>query len=173
MKTLNDLFLLTLQDIYYAERQLLKALPKMAKNTEDTDLRQAFIAHRDETVHQVERLEQVFEHLGKRAKGVPCEAIKGLLEEGDEIIEECDAGPTRDAGLLACGQAVEHYEMARYGTLIAWAKASGHAEVVTLLQETLNEEKTADKLLGDLAAKRVNKNAAAAATTQTAKPKAA
>jgi ferritin-like metal-binding protein YciE len=113
-------------------------------------------------VHQVGRLEQVFEKLGKRPKAIPCEAIKGLLEEGEEVIGESEAGTVRDAGLLACGQAVEHYEMARYGALIAWAKAAGHAEVVTLLQQTLDEEKKADKLLNDLAVKHVNKNAAAA-----------
>jgi ferritin-like metal-binding protein YciE len=162
MKTLDDLFMHFLQDIYYAERQILKALPKMAKTAKDPDLMQAFTVHREETVHQVERLEQVFEKLGKRPKAIPCEAIKGLLEEGEEVMGDSDAGPVRDAGLLACGQAVEHYEMARYGALIAWAKAAGHAEVVTLLQETLDEEKRTDKLLNDLAVKHVNKNAAAA-----------
>jgi len=162
MKSLDDLIMHFLQDIYYAERQILKALPKMTKNTKDQDLKQVFTAHREETVHQVERLEQVFEKLGKRPKAIPCEAIKGLLEEGEEVIEESEARAVRDAGLLACGQAVEHYEMARYGALIAWAKAAGHAELVTLLQETLDEEKKADKLLNDLAIKHVNKTAAAA-----------
>jgi ferritin-like metal-binding protein YciE len=159
MKSLDDLFLHFLQDVYYAERQLLKALPKMAKNARDRALSEAFTAHREETVHQIERLEQVFEHIGKRARGIPCEAIKGLIEEAEEVIAESDAGPVRDAGLVACGQAVEHYEMARYGALIAWAQASGHKDVVGLLQQTLDEEKKADKLLNDLAVKQINKNA--------------
>ena len=118
-----------LQDVYYAERQLLKALPKMAKNAQEAALKEAFTAHREETVHQIERLEQVFEHLGKRPKGVPCEAIKGLIEETEEVLADSDVGAVRDAGLVACGQAVEHYEMARYGALIAWAQAGGHKEL--------------------------------------------
>jgi ferritin-like metal-binding protein YciE len=159
MKTLDDLFLHFLQDVYYAERQLLKALPKMAKNAEAPALKEAFTAHREETVHQIERLEQVFEHIGKRARGIPCEAIKGLIEEAEEVLSESDAGAVRDAGLVACGQAVEHYEMARYGALIAWAQAAGHKEIVSLLQQTLDEEKNADKLLNDLAMKQINKSA--------------
>jgi ferritin-like metal-binding protein YciE len=159
MKSLDDLFLHFLQDVYYAERQLLKALPKMAKNAEDPVLKEAFTAHREETLHQVERLDQIFEHIGKRAKGVPCEAIKGLLEEGEEIIAETEIGAVRDAGLLACGQAVEHYEMARYGTLVAWAKACGMKESVTLLEETLAEEKKADSLLNQIANKSLNRQA--------------
>jgi ferritin-like metal-binding protein YciE len=163
MNSLDDLFMHFLQDVYYAERQLLKALPKMAKSAQAPALKDAFTSHRDETVHQVERLEEVFEHLGKRAKGVPCEAIKGLIEEAEEVIGESDAGPVRDAGLVACGQAVEHYEMARYGALIAWAQTMGHNDIVSLLQQTLDEEKKADKLLNDLAIKQVNKNAVAPA----------
>jgi ferritin-like metal-binding protein YciE len=159
MKSLDDLFLHFLQDVYYAERQLLKALPKMAKNAQETALKEAFTAHREETVHQIERLEQVFEHIGKRARGIPCEAIKGLIEEAEEVLGETEAGAVRDAGLVACGQAVEHYEMARYGALIAWAQAGGHKEVVSLLQQTLDEEKKADKLLNDLAVKQINKSA--------------
>ncbi len=160
MQKLDDLFLHFLQDIYYAERQLLKALPKMAKNAEEPALKQALLAHREETVHQIERLDQVFEKIGKRAKAIPCEAIKGLIEETEEVMDETDSGAVRDAGLLACGQAVEHYEMARYGALIAWAKAGGHADVVSLLQETLDEEKKADRLLNDIANKQINKKAA-------------
>jgi len=159
MKSLDDLFMHFLQDIYYAERQLLKALPKMAKSSQAPALKDAFTAHHQETIHQVERLDQVFEHLGKPAKGVPCEAIKGLIEETEEVIGASDIGPVRDAGLIACGQAVEHYEMARYGALIAWANAGGHTEVVGLLQQTLDEEKMADKKLNDLAIKQINKNA--------------
>jgi ferritin-like metal-binding protein YciE len=161
MKSLDDLFLHFLQDVYYAERQLLKALPKMAKKAQEAGLKEAFTAHREETVHQVERLEQVFEHLGKRPRGVPCEAIKGLIEEAEEVLDESEAGAVRDAGLVACGQAVEHYEMARYGAMVAWAQAAGHKEVVGLLQQTLDEEKKADKLLNDLALKSINKSAAA------------
>ncbi len=158
--TLDQLFTHFLRDVYYAERQILKALPKMVKAAHDPNLKAVFTAHREETVHQVHRLEQVFEKLGKPAKAIPCEAIKGLLEEGEEIIETFEAGPVRDAGLLACGQAVEHYEIARYGALIAWAKADGHAEVTALLQETLDEEKHADKLLNDLALKSIARDAA-------------
>jgi ferritin-like metal-binding protein YciE len=163
MKSLDDLFLHFVQDIYYAERQLLKALPKMANNAQEPALKDAFTVHRDETVEQVERLEQVFEYLGKRPKGVPCEAIKGLIEETEEVLADSDLGAVRDAGLVACGQAVEHYEMARYGALIAWAQAGGHAGVVSLLQQTLDEEKKADKLLNDLAVKHINSSAAALA----------
>ena len=164
MKSLDELFMHFLQDVYYAERQLLKALPKMAKNAQQSALKEAFTAHREETVHQIERLEQVFEKLGKRAKGVPCEAIKGLIEETEELLADSDLGAVRDAGLVACGQAVEHYEIARYGALIAWAQASGNKEVVSLLQETLDEEKKADKLLNDLGVKQINKSAAALET---------
>ena len=160
MKTIDDLILHFMQDIYYAERQLLKTLPKMAKAAEDPALKEAFMAHREETVHQIERLDQAFEKLGKRAKAIPCEAIKGLIEEGDELVEQSDAGPVRDAGLVACGQAIEHYEMARYGAMIAWAKAGKHNEIVALLQETLNEEKKADTLLNGLASKQINVKAA-------------
>jgi ferritin-like metal-binding protein YciE len=163
MKSLDDLFLHFLQDVYYAERQLLKALPKMAKNAQEQALKDAFTTHREETAHQIERLEQVFEHLGKRPRGVPCEAIKGLIEETEEVLEDSEVGAVRDAGLVACGQAVEHYEMARYGALIAWAQASGHKDIVRLLQETLDEEKKADKLLNDLGVKQINKSAAAVA----------
>lgn len=163
MKYLDDLFMHFLQDIYYAERQLLKALPKMAKNAQLPALKEAFTAHHQETIHQVERLDQVFGHLGKPAKGVPCEVIKGLIEETEEVIGASDVGPVRDAGLIACGQAVEHYEMARYGALIAWAQADGNKDVVGLLQQTLDEEKKADKLLNDLAVKQINKSASAIA----------
>jgi ferritin-like metal-binding protein YciE len=161
MKSLDDLFMHFLQDVYYAERQLLKALPKMGKSAEAPALKEAFSAHREETVQQVERLEQVFMHLDQPAKGVTCEAIKGLIEECEEVIEASKSGPMRDAGLVACGQAVEHYEMARYGALIAWAQVGGHIEIVDLLRQTLEEEKQADKLLNDLAIKQINKTASA------------
>jgi len=163
MRTMNDLFLHFLKDIYYAERQISKALPKMARAAESADLRQAFTDHREETQHQIERLQQVFEILGKRAQGVTCEAINGLIEECDELLEAMkDPSPVRDAGLIACGQAVEHYEMARYGTLLAWAKLAGQTEVATLFEKTLSEEKTADGLLNKLATTKVNATAKAA-----------
>jgi ferritin-like metal-binding protein YciE len=159
MKSLDELSVHFLQDIYYAERQLLKALPKMAKNAQDPALKDAFMAHREETQHQIERLDQVFDEMGKRARGVTCEAIKGLIEEVEELLEDSEPGAVRDAGLAACGQAVEHYEIARYGALVAWAKAAGHKNAATLLQQTLDEEKHADKLLNDLANKDINKAA--------------
>ncbi len=164
MATLVDLTLHFMGDIYYAERQILKALPKMARAAQSPELKQAFTHHREETQGQVERLQKAFEALGKRARGVTCEAINGLIEECEELLEDNkEASPVRDAGLIACAQAVEHYEMARYGSLIAWAKAAGHTEIVTLLQETLDEEKKADTLLNDIANKAVNRQAAKAA----------
>ena len=151
--TLNDLFLHTLKDIYFAERQILKALPKMAKAAQAAELKEAFTAHRAETQGKVERLQGVFEAIGKRAQGVTCEAIKGLIEEAEELLDDAkDPGDVRDAGLIACGQAVEHYEMARYGALIAWAKVAGKPDVVALLQENLDQEKKADTLLNQVAA---------------------
>ena len=162
MKTLDDLFLHFLKDVYYAERQILKALPKMAKVANDDQLRQGLMQHREETQHQVERLQKVFESIGKRAQGVTCEAINGIIEEGDELMEEAEKGPVMDAGLIACAQAVEHYEMTRYGSLIAWGKLLGYKEAVSLMQETLAEEKKADQLLNDVANKAVNQQAKAA-----------
>lgn len=164
MKTLDDLFLHFLKDIYYAERQIMKALPKMAKAAQSDALKQAFLQHREETQGQIERLQQVFEILGKRAQGVTCEAINGLIEECEELLEEAkEPGAVRDAGLAACAQAVEHYEMARYGALVAWAKAGGHKDIADLLQQTLDEEKKTDTLLNDLANRDVNKQAASGA----------
>ena len=161
-KTLNDLFLHFLQDIYYAERQLLKALPKMAKAAQSPELKQDFLTHREQTQHQVERLQQVFETIGKSARGITCEALNGLVEEAQELIEEFSEGPARDAGLLAGGQAVEHYEMARYGALVAWAKTLGNQQAAQLLQETLDEEKQTDALLNRLANDSLNPKAKAA-----------
>jgi ferritin-like metal-binding protein YciE len=160
---LPDLFLDTLKDIYFAERQILKALPKMTKAAQDPTLKQGFTAHREETEGQVERLQEVFELLGKRAQGKTCEAIKGIIEECEELLEEAtEPGAVRDAGLIACGQAVEHYEMARYGALIAWAGALGKKDVVALLQANLDQEKKADALLTQVAGS-VNPQAAKAA----------
>jgi ferritin-like metal-binding protein YciE len=155
----NELLLSFMQDIYYAERQILKVLPKMAKAAESQELKQAFIEHREETQGQVERLQKAFETLGKRARGATCEAINGLIEETEEVIDEFPDGSVRDAGLVACAQAVEHYEMARYGTLVAWAKAGGHTDIVSLMEETLAEEKKADTLLNQLANKSINQQA--------------
>ncbi len=157
--SMNDLFLSFLQDMYYAERQILKALPKMAKASENQDLKQALTHHREETQGHVERLQQVFEKIGKRARGQTCEALNGIVEEGEETIDQFEAGPVRDAGILANAQAVEHYEMARYGTLVAWAKACGMQEAVPLLQENLEEEKKADTLLNQIANKTLNRQA--------------
>ena len=160
---LEELFLNTLKDIYFAERQILKALPKMIKAAQDPKLKEGFTSHRAETDGQVERLQQVFEAIGKRAQGKTCEAIKGIIEECEELLEEAPAASVvRDAGLIACGQAVEHYEMSRYGTLIAWAAALGHTEVVALLQANLDQEKNADALLTK-AAGAINAAAAKAA----------
>ncbi|PPQ26768.1 YciE/YciF ferroxidase family protein [Rhodopila globiformis] len=155
----DELILSFVQDIYYAERQILKTLPKMAKAAASSELKEAFTQHREETQGQVERLQKVFEALGKRARGVTCEAINGLIEEGEEVIEDFPEGSVRDAGLAACAQAIEHYEMARYGALIAWAKSAGRTEVASLLEETLAEEKKADALLNQLANKSINPQA--------------
>ena len=159
-KTLEVLFHEQLKDIYYAERKILKALPKMARGTQSSELRAAFEKHEEETQIHVERLQQVFELMGKPARGKTCPAIDGILEEGAEILEEYKGSPALDAGLLAAAQAVEHYEIARYGTLKAWAKQLGLAEAVPLLDATLKEEKETDALLSDLADAEVNRKAA-------------
>jgi ferritin-like metal-binding protein YciE len=160
-KMLSDLFYDTLKDIYFAERQILKSLPKMAKAAKSAELRQAFLTHRDETEVHVERLQQVFEIVGKRAQGKTCEAIKGILEEGDEIIEDYEGSEALDAGLVAGGQAVEHYEMSRYGTLKTWATQLGMKDAAALLDQTLQEEKKTDALLSKLAQSSVNTKVAA------------
>ncbi|MBM7045481.1 MULTISPECIES: ferritin-like domain-containing protein [Rhizobium] len=148
---MNDLFLETLKDIYYAEKQILRALPKMARAAQAEEGKQGFLHHRDETEGHVERLEQVFELLGKPARGKTCEAIQGIIAEADEIVEEFKGTPALDAGLISSAQAVEHYEIARYGTLIEWAKQLGLKDAVTLLQQTLEEEKATDQKLTKLA----------------------
>ena len=158
-KTMNDMLLTFMQDVYYAERQILKALPKLAKATENAELKNALLHHREETQGQVDRLQRAFEAVGKRARGQTCEAINGLIEEGEEVIEEFQEPAVRDAGILACAQAVEHYEMARYGTLVAWAKAMGADEVAHLMQATLEEEKKADTTLNQLANRSLNQQA--------------
>lgn len=159
VKTMEDLFLHTLKDIYHGEKQLLRALPKMAGKASSQELKQAFEQHREETLGQVERLEQIFEKLGKRARGEPCEAIQGLVEEGKEVMEEAQDPEVLDAGLIGAAQAVEHYEIARYGTLAAWAKQLGHNDIAQLLAQTLEEEKKTDQLLNQIAENKVNKRA--------------
>lgn len=162
-KTLDDLFYETLKDIYYAERKISKALPKMARNAQSEELKQAFQLHKDETDGQIERLQQIFELIGKRARGKTCAAIEGILEEGEEIMEEFKGTPALDAGLLAAAQAVEHYEISRYGTLRAWAKQLGLKEAVALIEETLAEEERTDEKLTGLAEDTVNAAAKKAA----------
>jgi len=159
-KTLNDLFLHTLKDIFYAEKQILKALPKMAKNAESQELKQAFETHLEETQGQIERLEQVFEMLGKAARGVQCEAINGIIEESKEIMEDFADSEALDAGILSAAQAVEHYEITRYGTLKTWAMELGMQDAAKLLDQNLQEEKKTDELLSRLAEARVNAKAA-------------
>jgi len=162
MKTVDGLFLHFLQDIYFAERQILTALPKMEAAATSEELRDALKSHREETEGQVARLKDVFKSVGKPAHGKTCEAIKGLLEEGEEVIEQYPNGAVRDAGIIACAQAVEHYEMARYRSLIAWADVAGNEQAMTLLQETLSQEENADLLLTRLADSEINEQAAAA-----------
>ncbi|MBM6596251.1 YciE/YciF ferroxidase family protein [Microvirga pudoricolor] len=159
-KTLDDLFLHTLKDIYYAEKQILKSLPKMAKAAESDELRQAFELHREETEGQIDRLEQIFELLGKPARGVACEAINGIIEESKEIMEDFADSEALDAGILSSAQAVEHYEITRYGTLKTWASQLGLNDAASLLDQNLQEEKKTDKLLSQLAEARVNAKAA-------------
>lgn len=162
-KDLEDLFLDGLKDIYYAEKKILKALPKMAKGAASEEVSAAFEKHRMETEGQVDRLEQVFELLDKPARGKTCPAIDGILEEGSEILEEYKGAPAIDAGLVAAAQAVEHYEIARYGTLIAWAGQLGMNDAVKLLQATLKEESSTDEALSALGQGGVNERALPAA----------
>ena len=159
MKTLEDLLYGLLQDVYYAEKQLLKALPKMAKQASNQELSRAFLAHRDQTEGQIGRLEQAFEMLEKKPRGKKCDAILGIIQEGKEVMEEVEDEDTLDAGLIGAAQAVEHYEIARYGTLCAWAKQIGKPQIARLLHQTLEEEKQTDELLTRIAEKSVNKAA--------------
>lgn len=159
-KTLHDLFLHTLKDVYYAEKQILKALPKMAKAAESEELRNAFETHRDETEMQIERLEEIFKLLGKPARGMQCEAINGIIEEGKEVMEDFAESTVLDAGILAAAQAVEHYEITRYGSLRTWASELGMEDAARLLDQNLEEEKKTDKLLTELAEARINMKAA-------------
>jgi ferritin-like metal-binding protein YciE len=161
-KHLTDLFLDTLKDIYFAEKKILSALPKMAKAASSEKLRAAFEKHQAETETQVERLEQVFASIDESAKGKTCDAIMGILDEGKEIMDEYKGMPALDAGLLAAAQAVEHYEISRYGTLKTWATELGYKDAATLLDATLKEEKNTDAALSRLAESDVNAHAEAA-----------
>lgn len=162
-KKLDDLFLDTLKDIYYAERKILKALPKMAKAAQSPDLKAAFEKHEDETEGQVERLQKVFEILGKKARGKVCPAIEGIIEEGEEIMDEFKSSPALDAGLVSAAQAVEHYEIARYGTLKRWAEELGMKDAAKLFDQTLAEESKTDAALTGLADAVANQKAKKAA----------
>jgi ferritin-like metal-binding protein YciE len=162
-KTLQDLFHETLKDIYFAEKKILASLPKMAKAAQSSELRAAFEKHERETEGQVERLERVFEMIGEPARGKTCDAINGIVDEGKEIMTEFKGSPALDAGLLAAAQAVEHYEISRYGTLMTWAKELGLGDAVGLLNETLAEEKRTDETLTQLAKAVVNQEAQQAA----------
>ena len=160
IKTMDDLFVHTLRDIYYAENQILGALPEMIDKATDASLKQAFQSHLGETKNQVARLEQVFRMHGVEAKGVDCPAIDGILEEADDIAGEIEDKQVLNAALAAAAQAVEHYEIARYGTLIAWAKMLGRNDCASVLQKNLDEEKAADKKLTALAESQVNRRSA-------------
>lgn len=159
MQTLKDLYLDELKDTYDAEQQLLKALPKMAKEASNEELRAAFEAHLDQTQTQVERLEQIFEELGEKPKGKKCEAMKGLLEEAKSMMEEAEDEDVRDAAMIGSAQKVEHYEIAAYGTLRTYAELLGNDEQAELLQETLDEEKETDENLTELAVSCINMEA--------------
>lgn len=162
VKSMNDLLLDELKDLYSAEKQITKALPKMAKACNSAELKSAFEQHLKETENQIQRLDRVFETLGKSSRGKVCAGMKGLLEEGAEMIEEAEQGPVRDAALITAGQRVEHYEMAGYGSVREFAKLLGQEEIASLLDETLEEEKEADKKLNQISAE-VNSQALQAA----------
>ena len=155
-KKLDELFHDTLRDLFYAEKKILTALPKMATAAQNEDLKAAFEKHEGETEEQVTRLEQLFEAIEKKPQGKKCPAIDGIIEEGQEIIKEYKGSPALDSGLLAAAQAVEHYEISRYGTLATWADELGYSEAVDLLKATLQEEKNTDKALTGIAKSVVN-----------------
>jgi ferritin-like metal-binding protein YciE len=160
IKTLDDLFVHTLQDIYYAENQIAKNLPKMVEKATDPQLKQGFETHLQETQNQIKRLEQVFQMHGQPVKGVTCAAMDGILEEAKETMGDVDDTDVRDAAILASAQAVEHYEITRYGTLVAFAKQLGREDCASVLQQSLDEEKATDKKLTAIAESRVNRKAA-------------
>jgi ferritin-like metal-binding protein YciE len=160
IKSMDDLFVHTLRDIYYAEKQIVKALPEMVEKASNPQLKQGFQSHLRETENHVKRLDQVFKSLGQKAQGVDCPAIDGIIEEAEEVAGEVDDKSVLDAALIAAPQAVEHYEMTRYGTLIAWANQLGRRDCANLLEQTLEEEKAADKKLTAVAESQVNRKAA-------------
>ena len=160
IKSLDDLFVHTLQDIYYAEKQIEKSLPDMIEKATNTELTNGFKKHLEETKGQIQRLEEVFRMHGHEPKGVDCPAIDGILEEAEEIAGDIADKQTMDAALIAAAQAVEHYEITRYGTLIAWAKELGRPDCASVLQKNLDEEKTTDEKLTKMATARINKKAA-------------
>ncbi|AZO82071.1 MULTISPECIES: ferritin-like domain-containing protein [unclassified Bosea (in: a-proteobacteria)] len=164
-KALDDLFHDMLKDVYYAEKQILKALPKMAKAANSAELKKAFETHRTETEGHVERLSGVFDAIGKAPRGKTCDAILGILEEGKAVMEDYADSPALDAGLVASAQAVEHYEMTRYGTLKSWAQQLGHKDAVALLEATLAEETKTDELLTQISS---STNSAAVAKAKAA-----
>jgi ferritin-like metal-binding protein YciE len=161
LKSLEDLFVHSMRDMYYAEKQILKTLPRMAKKTDSDALRAAFEEHLEETEGQIARLEKVFELVEQKARGMTCPGINGIIEEGKEVMEDTADPDTMDAGLIASAQAVEHYEICRYGTMVAWAKELGMNEAARLLQQNLDEEYGADRKLSALAEGRLNREAAA------------
>lgn len=161
-KTLDELFHDTLKDIYFAEKKILSTLPKMAKAAQSDELKAAFEKHYTETEGQIDRLEKVFAVIEKKPQAKTCAAINGITEEGAEIMEEYKGSPALDAGLLAAAQAVEHYEISRYGTLIAWAEELGLDDAVSLLEETLEEEEATDEALTEIAKTAINQHAQAA-----------
>jgi ferritin-like metal-binding protein YciE len=160
IESLADLFTHTLQDIYYAEKKIVKSLPKMIDKSRDSNLKKGLSEHLEQTREHVSRLEEVFEQIGAKAKAVDCPAIDGIIKEADELIGDTEDGDTLDAAIVAAAQAVEHYEMTRYGTLIAWAKQLGYDDSASVLAKTLAEEKAADKKLTSVAESRVNAAAA-------------
>ena len=160
IKTMDELFIHVLRDIYYAEKQILKALPDMIDKAQNRDLTAAFKRHYDETDTHVQRLEQAFDLIGEKPKGTTCPAIDGIIKEAEEIAGNVEDRNVLDAALIAAAQAVEHYEITRYGSLIAWSRELGHDAVGKLLSKTLGEEKATDKKLSDLGQKKVNTKAA-------------
>jgi ferritin-like metal-binding protein YciE len=160
IKNMDDLFVHTLRDIYYAEKQIVKSLPEMIDKANNQQLKQGFQTHLRESENHVKRLEQIFQLLGKQAQGVDCPAIDGIIEEAEDVAGEVQDKTVLDAALIAAAQAVEHYEMTRYGTLIAWAKQMGRNDAVTLLNQTLEEEKATDKKLTQMAEANINRRAA-------------
>jgi ferritin-like metal-binding protein YciE len=162
-KTLHDIFIDEIRDVYNAEKQLTKALPKLAKNATSLELKAAFQSHLKETEGHISRLERVFAALEEKPRGKHCDGIEGIIEEGKSLMEEDLAEVTMDAGLIAAGRRAEHYEMAAYGVLVAWAQAMGHTQAAELLRQNLDEEKAADEKLGRLAEGGINREAALAA----------